>query len=85
MVPLPLPDHPGSVSGNQVFANADSFAQAFDEAWFAQERRHGHHGLDSEQKLAMVLEALAEHPFRQQEPQLAEQVGRFRLRLLGLE
>ena len=79
MAPLPPSDSQG-----QVFANADSFAQAFDETWLAHERRQLHRDLDSEQKFALVLEALAAHPFRQQEPLLAEQVGRFRLRLLGL-
>lgn len=78
-MPLPMPQ-----GGPQVFNNADSFAQAFDEAWEEHSRREPHHGLSAEEKLPLILAAVAEHPFRQSEPELSEQVAHFRLRLLGL-
>ncbi len=78
-MPLPMPQ-----GGDRMFNNADSFAQAFDEAWQRHDRRSPGHGLSADDKLCLILAELAEHPFRQNEPDLAEQVARFRLRLLGL-
>lgn len=69
---------------DRVFNNADSFAQAFDEAWKQHEDRDPHHGLAPEAKVALMLERLADHPFLQNTPELARQVATFRLRLLGL-
>ncbi|MCP9775953.1 hypothetical protein KBY58_08555 [Cyanobium sp. HWJ4-Hawea] len=68
----------------QIFNNADSFAQAFDEAWQRHGERQPGHGLDRETKLALILEQVKEHPFRLSEPELSLQVATFRLRLLGL-
>ena len=68
----------------QVFNNADSFAQAFDEAWKKHENSQPNHGLEQGEKLALILELVADHPFRQNEPDLSLQVATFRLRLLGL-
>ena len=70
--------------GGRVFNNADSFAQAFDEAWQQHEQRDPHHGLDPAAKVELMLERLSDHPFLQNEPELARQVAAFRLRLLGL-
>ncbi|MFM7549894.1 MAG: hypothetical protein ACKO8I_13710 [Cyanobacteriota bacterium] len=78
-MPLPIPQ-----DGPQVFNNADSFAQAFDQAWRLHNRRQPDHGLQTEEQLQLILAQLAEHPFRQNQPDLAEQVARFRQRLLGL-
>jgi hypothetical protein len=78
-MPLPIPQ-----DGPQVFNNADSFAQAFDEAWKRHDRRQPGHGLEAKAKLRLILADVAEHPFRQSEPELSEQVARFRMRLLGL-
>lgn len=75
---------PSQRDGPLMFNNADSFAQAFDEAWQRHSSRSPAHGLRAEDKLSLILAELAEHPFRRNEPALAEQVGRFRLRLLGL-
>ena len=71
-------------ASNRLFNNADSFAQAFDEAWTQHEERDPHHGLDPAAKVDLMLERLADHPFLQNEPDLARQVAGFRLRLLGL-
>jgi hypothetical protein len=71
-------------ASNRLFNNADSFAQAFDEAWKQHEARDPHHGLEPAAKIDLMLEHLAEHPFLQNEPELARQVAGFRLRLLGL-
>lgn len=78
---MSLSSHQG---GDRMFNNADSFAQAFDQAWQLHSRRHPQQGLSASDKLAMVLAELAEHPFHQDQPELAEQVAQFRLRLLGL-
>jgi hypothetical protein len=67
-----------------MFNNADSFAQAFDGAWQFHSQRHPQHGLAASDKLTLILAELAEHPFHQSQPELAEQVAQFRLRLLGL-
>ena len=40
-------------------------------------------GLEREAKLELVLESLAEHPFLQREPEQAQQLVQFRMRLLG--
>ncbi|MCP9887988.1 hypothetical protein KBY96_08610 [Cyanobium sp. ATX 6A2] len=69
---------------DQQFDNADSFAQAFDAAWQLHEQNDPDHGLEREHKRALVLQALAEHPFQRSQPELAAQVASFRLRLLGL-
>lgn len=71
-------------NSGRVFNNADSFAQAFDEAWAKHEQRDPHHGLDAAAKVDLMLERLADHPFLKSEPELARQVAGFRLRLLGL-
>ena len=41
------------------------------------------HGLEREAKLKLVLESLADHPFLQREPEQAQQLVQFRMRLLG--
>lgn len=71
-------------SSNQVFNNADSFAQAFDQAWQRHQSLDPNLELETEATLTLVLGELSDHPFRESEPELAEQVARFRLRLFGL-
>jgi hypothetical protein len=68
----------------QTFNNADSFAQAFDEAWFTHSRTHPDTGLEAEEKVKRVLALIADHPFLFENPALARQVADFRIRLLGL-
>ncbi|MEX1324975.1 MAG: hypothetical protein AB1Z21_12415 [Synechococcaceae cyanobacterium] len=80
----PTPRTPAPPLAGQQYNNADSFAQAFDEAWWGHEQQHPDHGLGRERKRALILQALADHPFRRSQPELAEQVAAFRLRLLGL-
>jgi hypothetical protein len=80
-------DHPqpsGELLSRQVFNNADSFAQAFDEAWQEHDRRNPGHALSTEAKVALILEQIQDHPFQQNEPARAAQVASFRVRLLGL-
>ena len=71
-------------SSDRQFSNADSFAQAFDEAWQHHERSEPRHGLDAAQKIPLMLDRLADHPFLLQDPGMARQVAEFRVRLLGL-
>jgi hypothetical protein len=74
----------GPLDSNQVFNNADSFAQAFDEAWQRHQSLDPILELETEATLTQVLGELSDHPFRKSEPELAEQVARFRLRLFGM-
>jgi hypothetical protein len=71
-------------STDQVFDNADSFAQAFDEAW----RRHHRVNPGTEQspqeKMELIVDQLRDHPFCVSRPSVARQVAAFRLRLLNL-
>lgn len=69
---------------NPIFNNADSFAQAFDEAWKAHSLEQPEHGLPAPHKLEKVLELVGDHPFAQGDPNLARQVAEFRIRLLAL-
>jgi hypothetical protein len=68
----------------QTFNNADSFAQAFDEAWLSHNLAHSDASLEAGEKLNRVLALLAEHPFLLDDFELARQVADFRIRLLGL-
>ncbi len=68
----------------QVFNNADSFAQAFDEAWLAHTGSQPEQHLEPAEKLLLVLESIGDHPFLLQHRDLALQVAEFRIRLLGL-
>tara|TARA_B100002051_G_scaffold215148_1_gene207332 strand:- start:1604 stop:1825 length:222 start_codon:yes stop_codon:yes gene_type:complete len=70
-------------SAGQVFNNPDGFAMAFSDAWDSFEQQQPGHDLDRETKFERVMQALAEHPFLQEEPQQAEQLARFRMRLLN--
>ena len=74
----PLPEPPS----DQVFNNADSFAQAFDDAWKQHSLQHGE--LDTEARTTAVLASVGDHPFAQAQPEMARQVAAFRIRLLGL-
>ncbi|MEI8251643.1 MAG: hypothetical protein WCF98_10780 [Synechococcus sp. ELA057] len=71
-------------SSDRQFSNADSFAQAFDEAWQHHDQREPRHGLAAAEKVPLILERLADHPFALQDPEMARQVAEFRVRLLGL-
>jgi hypothetical protein len=72
------------ITSSQVFNNADSFAQAFDEAWKAQSRRDPERLLSAGEKLELILTQVADHPFSQSDPAMARQVAEFRIRLLDL-
>ncbi|MBM5823402.1 MAG: hypothetical protein FJ082_13390 [Cyanobacteria bacterium K_Offshore_surface_m2_011] len=77
-----MPQPPSTSS--QIFNNADSFAQAFDEAWQAHSRQDPSHGLTAAEKLEAILGSVADHPFAQGDPATARQVAAFRIRLLDL-
>lgn len=72
------------LSSDRLFNNADSFAMVFDEAWQRHSRQHPDHGLSAEEKIPLILELVAEHPFAQDNPDQARAVATFRVRLLGL-
>jgi hypothetical protein len=69
---------------NQVFNNADSYAQAFDEAWKEHERLQPGPPPSLDDKLQWIQQRLQDHPFQQNQPQRATEVAAFRVRLLGL-
>lgn len=71
-------------SSNQLFNNADSFAQAFDEAWHHHGRQLSSAPMDPLERVEQVLELVNDHPFFIAQPDVARQVADFRLRLLGL-
>lgn len=71
-------------SSDRLFNNADSFAMVFDEAWQRHARQQPDHGLSAEEKIPLILEQVADHPFAQDNPEQARQVAAFRVRLLGL-
>ncbi|MFM7267552.1 MAG: hypothetical protein ACKOZT_03050 [Cyanobium sp.] len=76
-----LPEPPA----DRAFNNADSFAQAFDEAWSRLSRGAAPAAADTAAALLeAVLEQLRDHPFAAADPAMARQVGEFRIRLLGL-
>jgi hypothetical protein len=66
-----------------LYNNADSFAAAFDEAWKSHSEHEVNHGLANHEKLALILNQLADHPFVQTDSTMAHKVGEFRIRLLG--
>ncbi|MCH9714612.1 MAG: hypothetical protein K0U63_08715 [Cyanobacteria bacterium] len=78
------PLHSGEPFSRQVFNNADSYAQAFDEAWQEHGRLEADRAISVDAKMALILDQLKEHPFHQKQPQRAVEVAAFRVRLLGL-
>ena len=75
---------PAPPPSDRLFNNADSFAQVFDETWNRLSSGHTDGSDSSEALLKAVLAQVASHPFAQEDPAIARQVGEFRIRLLGL-
>jgi len=75
---------PAPPPSDRLFNNADSFAQVFDEAWNRLSRGHAGGSGGREALLEAVLAQVASHPFAQENPTIARQVGEFRIRLLDL-
>ena len=71
-------------SQSPQYNNADSFAAAFDEAWKSHGQQEVNHGLSNHEKLFLILNQMADHPFVQADSVMAHKVGEFRVRLLGL-
>lgn len=71
-------------SSDRLFNNADSFAMVFDEAWQRHSRQEPDHGLSADEKIPLILDLVADHPFAIDNPEQARQVAVFRVRLLGL-
>ena len=68
----------------RLFNNADSFAHAFDQAWLGPGSEGLPANLPRQEKLALILARIADHPFALSDPAMARQVAEFRIRLLGL-
>ena len=64
-----------------MFNNADSFAMVFDRAWKTLMASRNPPET-TEQRMALVMEAVKDHPFLIAQPDMAKQVAQFRLRLL---
>jgi len=75
---------PAPPPSDRLFNNADSFAQVFDETWNRLSSGHASGSGGSEALLEAVLAQVASHPFAKEDPEMARQVGEFRIRLLGL-
>ncbi len=74
-----------STPGNErAFSNADSFAMAFDKAWESYQNKKNEVSLEKDEKLKNVLEAIKDHPFLNESPEMAKEVAKFRIRLLNL-
>jgi hypothetical protein len=71
-------------SSDRLFNNADSFAMVFDAAWQRHSRQEPDHGLSAEEKIPLILDQVADHPFAIDNPEQARLVAAFRVRLLGL-
>ncbi len=70
---------------DRLFNNADSFAMAFDDAWKKLAGDPSFKDQPIEKKILFIFEnKIAEHPFLIDNPQQAEQVAQFRIRLLDL-
>ncbi len=69
---------------DQLFDNADSFAMAFDAAWKHQEHLVKKTDLGKDERLREVLKDLKDHPFMKNSPSQANQVAKFRIKLLKL-
>ncbi len=70
---------------DQLFNNADSFSQAFDEAWELFKTSKDNDELSLEKKRNFVLEKLKDHPFMVASPAMALAVVKFRMRLRDLK
>ena len=68
---------------DRLFNNADSFAMVFDEAWKTMTISQNS-SLSKDERMALVMESVADHPFLVAQPEMAQQVAEFRLRLLDL-
>ena len=66
------------------FDNADSFAMAFDNAWKNLNSNKQNKPKTKEEKLKSVYEVIKNHPFMRSSPSKAQDVIKFRVRLLNL-
>ena len=74
---------PPDASTDRLFNNADSFAMVFDQAWKTMTGSKSA-PLSKDERMALVMKSVAAHPFRVAQPEMAQQVAEFRLRLLDL-
>ena len=75
----------GNQSNDMEYANADSFAIAFEKAWKKFSTEQESLSKSKEARLNMVMLSLADHPFSKKNPKGAKAVALFRLRLLKLD
>ncbi len=72
-------------SNEKVFNNADSFSQAFDQAWMEVNLQDQENKISLDEKLKAVLELVKDHPFMISSPSQALKVADFRIRLRNLQ
>ena len=72
-----------SVSDDQIYNNADSFAMAFDSAWNNLDIENTTK-LDKEEKIIKIFEKIKTHPFLIDNPIESKNIASFRIKLLGL-
>ena len=73
-----------ALDDQSFFNNADSFSMAFDMAWKTFDQGNGDSKIDQETKIKAILARLEKHPFLISSPRRAEDIIKFRLRLLNL-
>ena len=64
------------------YNNPDSFAMVFDDAWKSYASNLPN---NIDEKLMITLSKIKDHPFIKENPNKANQIARFRLKLLGLK
>ena len=80
--PLPFPDY--HLETNPNYNNADSFAMSFDETWRRIKLDPNQEQLSKTEKIKLVLEQIQNHPFAKKDPEKANQIATFRVKLLNL-
>lgn len=72
--------------GNErAFNNADDFSMAFDIAWKKSQADFTDKEKDLADKIDNVMDQISDHPFLKCEPKLANEIAKFRIRLLKLD
>ena len=80
--PVSFPDY--DLDQDRNYNNADSFAMSFDETWKSLKSESNQQQLTKAEKIKLVLEQIQNHPFAKKDPEKANQIATFRVKLLNL-
>ena len=70
---------------NRFYNNADSFSMAFDNAWGKHLEEANEISTSKEEKIKIILAKIKDHPFLKENPEKAQEIAHFRIRLLNLK